>query len=238
MDREEMILKNLNIVHHVLKTIYRPPGAYYDYEDLYQEGVYYLIKAVDKFNPDLGFSFSTYAFPYVKGGILRFINENYNMHYSRNEIMAVYRLSKDGIPVDPDDVLRIAVATEKDKQIVNAMKSISLDSTLPGKDDSETPLHELIEDPDAEKSFDFSNIEEELESIKDKLLVRKSENYKDIVEEWYYSVIFGYKVSQASIARKAGCSQSQASRIISSFKKAFYEALKKNGYEIRFESYE
>ena len=238
MDREEMILSNLNIVHAVLKKIYYPPGAYYDYEDLYQEGVCWLINAVDRYNPDLGFAFSTYAYPYVKGGILRFISENYNLHYSRKERMAVYRISKDDKEADPNDVLRIAVATEKDKEIVNAMKSYSLDFNIMGKDGSETPIGDLIEDPKAEKSFDFVGIEDDLERIKDKILIKKGIAFKEVAEEWYYSTIFGYKITQTEIARKVGISQAQVSRALRLFKEKFYKALQENGYEIKFESYE
>lgn len=236
MDREEMILSNLNLVHQVLKKIYRPPYAYYSYEDMYQEGVVALIRAVDKYNPDLGFSFSTYAFPFIRGSVLRFVNENHNLKYSRSQFTAIYRRSKED--VDPNEVLKIAVATESDRQILEAMKSVSLNSEVIGKDGSATEIGDLIPDPDAEKAFDFTNIDDELESIKDKLLVYKRDSYREVVEEWYYSVIFGYRVSQSEISKKTGVSQPAVSRYLKQFKQAFYKALQENGFEIRIESYE
>lgn len=60
--RETLILKNLSLVHHLLGK-FKGKGVPYDV--LYQEGCYGLILAVDKYDPDIGTTFGTYAGFYI-----------------------------------------------------------------------------------------------------------------------------------------------------------------------------
>ena len=52
-------------------------------EELAQIGAIGLIKAVDKFDPKLGFTFSTYAVPLIMGEIRRFLRDDNMIHVSR-----------------------------------------------------------------------------------------------------------------------------------------------------------
>ena len=53
-----LVKANMRLVFHIAKY-YRYRGV--AYPDLVQEGIFGLIKAVEKYNPDRGFRFSTYA---------------------------------------------------------------------------------------------------------------------------------------------------------------------------------
>ncbi len=66
--RERMIEENIGLVHSVAKR-FRGRGA--EYEDLFQSGCIGLIKAVDNFDAEKGFQFSTYAVPVIMGEIKR-----------------------------------------------------------------------------------------------------------------------------------------------------------------------
>ncbi len=70
--RERLVTANLNLVHHVVRR-YRAMG--HDGEDLFQVGCVGLIKAVDRFNPSLGYRFSTYAVPLILGEIQRYLRD-------------------------------------------------------------------------------------------------------------------------------------------------------------------
>lgn len=78
--REEMVEQNLGLIHMVLK---RFAGRGYEMEDLFQIGAVGLIKAVDRFDPALGYSFSTYAVPVIIGEIRRFLRDDGLVHVSR-----------------------------------------------------------------------------------------------------------------------------------------------------------
>lgn len=61
--RETLILSHMNLVSKIL-PLYRGQGV--DDEDLFQEGCYGLIEAVDRYDPDRGALLSTYASYWIK----------------------------------------------------------------------------------------------------------------------------------------------------------------------------
>lgn len=71
--RKKLIESNYRLVLSIAKKYHR---AEFNFEDLVQESSIGLIKAVDKFNPDLGHKFSTYACWWIKQSALKYLNEN------------------------------------------------------------------------------------------------------------------------------------------------------------------
>ena len=71
--RKKLIESNYRLVLSIAKKYHREE---FNFEDLVQESSIGLIKAVDKFDPDLGYKFSTYACWWIKQSALQYINEN------------------------------------------------------------------------------------------------------------------------------------------------------------------
>ena len=79
-ERKRMVEENIGLIHMVLK---RFAGRGYEMEDLFQIGAIGLMKAVQRFDPTLGYSFSTYAVPVIIGEIRRFLRDDGLVHISR-----------------------------------------------------------------------------------------------------------------------------------------------------------
>ena len=71
--RQKLIESNYRLVLSISKKYYRK-GLSFD--DIVQESSTGLIKAVDMFNPDLGYKFSTYAHWWIKQAALQYINND------------------------------------------------------------------------------------------------------------------------------------------------------------------
>ena len=61
--KEELITKNVRLVIYVAKMMQKTD---YELEDIIQDGFFGLTRAVEKYNPDLGYKFSTYAVRWIK----------------------------------------------------------------------------------------------------------------------------------------------------------------------------
>lgn len=85
----ELVNKHYGLIHHCLKNvIYCPSG--YSNEDLVQEGALALMRAIQKYDPDKGIRFSTYACTAIKNQI------NYLFRRSRG----VDRLNVEAHPLE------------------------------------------------------------------------------------------------------------------------------------------
>jgi len=68
--RNRMVEANVALVAHLARRL-RPVNAQVSHADLVQEGVLGLMQAVERFDPDRGHRFSTYATWWIRGSILR-----------------------------------------------------------------------------------------------------------------------------------------------------------------------
>ncbi len=81
MTRDEFIEGNLPLVH---KLANRFRGRGVEYEELYEAGCVGLVKAVDRFEPERGLCFSTYAVPVILGEIRRLFRDGGSVKISRS----------------------------------------------------------------------------------------------------------------------------------------------------------
>ena len=81
MTRDEFIEGNLPLVHKLANS-FRGRGV--EYEELYAAGCVGLVKAVDRFEPERGLCFSTYAVPVILGEIRRLFRDGGSVKISRS----------------------------------------------------------------------------------------------------------------------------------------------------------
>lgn len=79
-EREITVQQNLGLVHACAK---RFKGRGIEYDDLFQAGCLGLVKAVDNFDEERGFKFSTYAVPVIIGEMKRLFRDGGAVKVSR-----------------------------------------------------------------------------------------------------------------------------------------------------------
>jgi len=154
--RQRLIEKNLRLVVSVAKR-YRGMGL--PFEDLIQEGNIGLMKAVEKFDPDRGWRFSTYATWWVRQAVQRAVADKgrtirvpvhmgekiRKMARAYNELSA--EMGRE--PADEEVAERLGWTPEEVRYVKDAMPdATSLDRPLTNEDDS-SGLGDFVEDEQA-----------------------------------------------------------------------------------------
>ena len=177
-----------------------------DYEDLYQAGMLGLQTAIKKYNINKESSFIDYAYLYIKGEVLKVINNNYQVHVSSD----IYRLSKDiketreylsqNLGREPtlyEISYVLGIDEEKIVSIINAVSvPYSLDNSYLDDDYSLYNKISLIE-----KGYDVGVLD-----LKD-AINGLEESERELITSRYYQ-----DMTQKEIADILGISQVQVSR--------------------------
>ncbi len=87
---EELILKHEKLIYSIINK-YR---NFYDVEDLKQVAVIGLIKAFNNYKSNLNTKFSTYAYKYILGEVLKFVNDNRSFRLSKEYLQLENRVNK------------------------------------------------------------------------------------------------------------------------------------------------
>lgn len=202
------LIENYMYIAEILAKKFANRGV--DYDDLVQIASEGLISGVEKFNPDLGYAFTSFVTPTITGGI-----RNYFRDYSRSvrvprKLYALHAKVRGAANtyyqengVKPTAKQIAEMLGESEENVLEAMEyhaPVSLDATVKNED-GETAAYDFVSDDDAR----FENFE-------DRETLRAEISKLSEVEQRVVNLRFVQGKSQADVGREMGVSQMFVSR--------------------------
>jgi RNA polymerase sigma-B factor len=207
--RDALIETHMPLVHHLARR-YADRGE--PIEDVTQVATIGLIQAIDKFDPDRGSAFSTYAVPTILGAIRRhFRDATWSVKVPRRvqELRGKIDAAHDALAQELGRSPTVAeIAARADVDPADVLDSLELSrarsaAPIDATSDGEVPLADTLGDLDASLT-DIENAE----TIK-RLLTTLSEDERTVVTLRFFDGL-----TQTQIAERVGVSQMQVSRIL------------------------
>ena len=200
---DQFITDNMGLVKKIISDRFNYINGTRYYDDYFQIGCIGLVKAAQRFNPDFGTAFSTYAFPMIYGEIQRYRRDfdTSRVHLPRSalNIYSNYITLKNQ-EMEIDDIYeKLNVKPEYLNNIIWATEGI-ISLNAPVSNESNTTFEDYLADE--------CDLEEQ---IIDKIAI---EEFTETLSE-RDSKIFKLRLlgkSQLAIAEKTGITQSQVSR--------------------------
>lgn len=211
--RERLIVLHQNLVRY-LAGKFANRGE--PLEDLIQVGTIGLINAIDRFDPDRGTKFSTYATPTIVGEIRRYFRDKawslkvprrlQELNQAATKVVEELSQKLGHAPTIQEIAKKLGASEEETLEAMelgSAYEAVSLDSSLEQEDDSSSvSLGELVGGTD----IDLENIET-YDDVK-RAIERLDPREKAII---YYR--FFRNMSQTEVAKRLNISQMHVSRL-------------------------
>lgn len=198
----DIILENEGLVYKIINK-YR---NYFEIEDLYQVAVMGIIKAYKNYDEGYNTKFTSYAYPYILGEVIKYINEYRTIKLNKNtkiiysQILKAKEILSQKLMKNPTNY-ELALFLEVDEKIIDevitANKTIeSLDKII-SEDDKNLELYDKYGYYD--NSIENYPLLSELEKL--------PEDEREIIEARYYE-----NMSQKEVGEVLGMYQVEVSR--------------------------
>jgi RNA polymerase sigma-B factor len=211
--RDELIERFLPLARKLARR-YVPSSE--PYEDLVQVASVGLVKAVERFDPDRGFAFTSFAVPTIVGELKRYFRDSgWALHVDRGAQERARKVidgqqkisAQTGRPPTVGELAQYLEMTDEEVldglQTAEAYDAVSLDAPLQGGDHVVAARLESI-----------GNVDDRLELIDDQATIFAAARHLPQRERQILYLRFGEDLTQTEIADRVGVSQMQVSRLL------------------------
>jgi RNA polymerase sigma-B factor len=211
--RDELIERFLPLARKLARR-YVPSTE--PYEDLVQVASLGLVKAVERFDPDRGFAFTSFAVPTIVGELKRYFRDTgWALHVDRSAQERARKITdaqqqisaRTGRQPTIGQLAQYLEVSEEEVldglQTAEAYGAVSLDAPVAGDDDEMSSRLDAIGDDDAR-----------LELINDQATIFQAARHLPQRERQILYLRFGEDLTQSEIADRVGVSQMQVSRLL------------------------
>ena len=230
--REQLVMSHMNLVRF-LANKFKNRGEPLD--DLMQVGYLGLLKAIDRFDPERGLEFTTFATPTILGEIKRhFRDKGWSVRVPRRlqELSAKVNQATDKLT---NELQR----SPKVEEIAEYL-DVTVDEVLEAMESSSAYTSVPIEAPGASDSDDAPSIldryaddDNELDFTDDRLVIEEAIRDFSPREREVIELRFVKGMTQIEIAKKLGISQVQVSRLLRRTLKKIQDKIDPDGVMIR-----
>jgi RNA polymerase sigma-B factor len=211
--RDELIARFLPLARKLAR---RYVSASEPYDDLVQVASLGLVKAVERFDPDRGYAFTSFAVPTIVGELKRYFRDtSWALHVDRGAQERARKIAEaqeevgahTGRPPTIHELAQYLEMSEEEVldglQTAEAYDAVSLDAPMAG------------EDADMSSRLEVIGIEDErLELIDTQATIFAAAKHLPARERQILFLRFGEDLTQSQIAERVGVSQMQVSRLL------------------------
>jgi RNA polymerase sigma factor for flagellar operon FliA len=193
--KEDLILKYAPLIKYIANRIAARLPVHIDIQDMINSGVLGLMDAIEKFDPDKGVKFETYAEYRVKGSILDSLRAMDWVPRSVRKVATILENTyvdlekRHGRPATDEEVAAaMDVGVERLHKIVNRVSSVSMVSLErdPKSSGSKHSLLDKLMDEDTTTAFDKID-SEELRDLLANHIERMPGKEKQVISLYYYN---------------------------------------------------
>jgi RNA polymerase sigma-B factor len=209
--REQLTEMHLPLVRYLAR---RFTGRNAPFEDIVQVGSIGLIKAIDRFDPERGLEFSTYATPTILGEIRRYFRDTgWLLHVPRRaqELQATLARARAELTQQLERGPTVRELAEKvGVDVMQVVEAIDVARGYTG-----VPLDALTDDSDESRKDRLAEIDTDLERVELRAELRPALEELSERDREILVLRFVAGKTQTEIAAIIGVSQMQISRLIS-----------------------
>jgi len=209
--RDELIARFLPLARKLARRYVQSSEPY---DDLVQVASLGLVKAVERFDPDRGFAFTSFAVPTIVGELKRyFCDTGWAIHVDRGAQERARKINearqaisaRTGRPPRVDELAQYLELSEEEVldglQVAEAYGTVSLDAPVAGEED-------------ASRLDSIGDDDERLGLIDDQTTIFAAAKHLPQREREILYLRFGEDLTQSEIADRVGVSQMQVSRLL------------------------